>query len=394
MLLVLVFGSTLLLAVLVSDLASRSILSTSVLFLIAGFFLGDGMIGLVHFKAGHPVEIFLELALFTVLFTDGTRISIGELSAAWRLPGRALLLGMPLTFIVMAALTRWLLELPWAHCFLLAGALSPTDPVLVSAIAGNEQVPRRLRHLLNVESGLNDGLALPVVLYLIAKLGSGVAVPVEILIELGTGVVVGLIIPWVAIKLERLRFFSVDSEYEPLYVIAIGLLVLGASWSINANIFLAAFSAGILTASLSPRLRDRFEPFGGLFTELAKLSGLLVFGALLSPDLLLSNHPGVYLLVAVILFVVRPLALALALLGSALSWPEVLAAGWFGPKGFASAVLGLMILQAGLPQGEPVVRLIALVITGSIILHSSTDVLVARWFREHAQPSAESVSAS
>jgi NhaP-type Na+/H+ or K+/H+ antiporter len=378
----------LLLAVLLSDLAARSILSTSVLFLVAGFVLGEGVLGVLHFQPGRPVELFLELALFLVLYTDGMRIGVRELSIGWHDSVRALLVGMPLTFAFMALLIRWLMGLNWPYCVLLAAALSPTDPVLVSAIVGREEVPRRLRHLLNVESGFNDGLALPVVLYLLAKLGGDPAAPTAILVELGGGVVLGLVIPWAAIQLERLRFFSVHVEYLSLYAVAVGLLVLGASSLLRANIFLAAFSAGISTGSSSSRLRDEFQSYGALFTELAKLSGLLVFGALLTPTLLFNAHDTVYLLAFLILFLARPAALALSLLGTDLTWPQILAAGWFGPKGFATAVLGLMILQAGIAQGESVVKVIGLVIAGSIILHSSTDVLVARWFRTHGASEA------
>jgi sodium/hydrogen antiporter len=380
MLLVLAFGLLLLVAVLLSDLAARSILSTSVLFLVAGFVLGDGVAGLLHFQAGHPVELFLELALFVVLYSDGMRIGFRELSAGWKLSARALILGMPLTFLFMSVLIKFFMGLGWEYCLLAAAALSPTDPVLVSAIVGRREIPQELRHLLNVESGFNDGLALPVVLYLLAQLSSMASAPSEILLPLGGGVVLGATIPWAAIQLERLRVFSVHAEYRSLYAIAVALIVLGASALLGANIFLAGFSAGISTGSSSSRLRDDFAAFGELFTELAKLSGLLVFGALLTPNLLFGNHYQIYLLALLILLLARPVALALSLLGTTLDWPEILTAGWFGPKGFASAVLGLMILQARLEDGAMVVRLLAVVIVASIVLHSSTDVLVARWF--------------
>ncbi|MGN6717953.1 MAG: cation:proton antiporter domain-containing protein, partial [Candidatus Binatia bacterium] len=251
MLLVLAFGLLLLVAVLLSDLAARSILSTSVLFLVAGFILGDVVAGLLHFQAGHPVELFLELALFVVLYSDGMRIGFRELSAGWKLSARALILGMPLTFLFMSVLIKFFMGLSWEYCLLAAAALSPTDPVLVSAIVGRREIPQELRHLLNVESGFNDGLALPVVLYLLAQLSSMASAPSEILLPLGGGVVLGATIPWAAIQLERLRVFSVHAEYRSLYAIAVALIVLGASALLGANIFLAGFSAGISPGSSS-----------------------------------------------------------------------------------------------------------------------------------------------
>src|SRR5919204_4755184 len=100
------------------------------------------------------------------------RLSIRELLSAWHLPGRALLLGMPLTCCGTALFARLVVQVPWAEAFLLGAVLSPTDPVFAAAIVGREEVPQRLRHLLNVESGVNDGLALPVVVAMLAVVGA------------------------------------------------------------------------------------------------------------------------------------------------------------------------------------------------------------------------------
>ena len=159
------------------------------------------------------VAVLAELALFSVLFTDGMRVGVKDLASAWRLPGRALLLGLPLTLAGTALLAHWVAGLPWAESFLLGAVLSPTDPVFAAAIVGREEVPARLRQLLNVESGLNDGLALPVVLAMLAvagkaevHLGAGAA-------EVALGVVLGIVIPWAAVRLERMRFFAAHTTY-------------------------------------------------------------------------------------------------------------------------------------------------------------------------------------
>lgn len=117
------------------------------------------------------MSVLAELALFSVLFTDGMRVGWRDLRSAWREPGRALLLGLPLTVLVTAVLAHVVAGLPWLHAFLVGAVLAPTDPVFAAAIVGREEVPRRLRHLLNVESGVNDGLVLPVVLVLLAAAG-------------------------------------------------------------------------------------------------------------------------------------------------------------------------------------------------------------------------------
>ncbi len=377
----LVFAVALLAASLVSELAHRSVLSTAVLFLLAGFLLGDGMAGLVVVRSDDPlVGTLAELALFSVLFTDGMRVGLRDLSSAWRLPGRALLFGMPLTLALTAVLAVAVAGLPWAEALLLGAILAPTDPVFAAAIVGREEVPRRLRHLLNVESGLNDGLALPVVLVALAAVGGPQVEGVVLAEELALGVAIGVAVPWVAAALERTRFFRATSGYEPLTALAVGLIVLALAELTHANLFLAAFAAGVTVATTAPQLRTAFHGFGELLTELGKLAALLVFGALISPAFLGEIPWTGYAFAVLALVVARPVAIAIALYGSRLAWREQAAAAWFGPKGFASVVYGLLLLGSGAARTDELFHLVAVVVVASILAHSSTDVLVARWF--------------
>lgn len=376
-----IFAAILLVAVLLSELAERTILSTAVLFLIGGLLMGSGVLGLISLKPDSPVVASLaELALFSVLFTDGMRLGVKDLLTAWKLPGRALLLGMPLTFAVGSGLAHWLVGLTWPQAMLVGAVLSPTDPVFAAAIVGREEIPRRLRHLLNVESGLNDGLALPVVVVLLAMNGQRAAQSGDVLVEILLGLALGIGIPWIASWIEGRKPFSVSDPYGPLFAFAVGLLVLSTSSLLHANEFLAAFAAGITMASVHQGFRDQFHRFGENVTELLKLAALLVFGALISPAFLASTKPVSYLFAALMLVAVRPMALLLSLIGSRLNWRERIVAAWFGPKGFASVTFGLMILKAGVPDANELFHLCALVIFGSIVAHSSTDVVIARWF--------------
>jgi NhaP-type Na+/H+ or K+/H+ antiporter len=381
--LLLVFAAVLLLAVLISSVAHRTVLSTAVVFLVAGFALGDGALGVIPLGSGdEQVTVLAELALFSVLFTDGMRVGLGDLRSAWRLPGRALVLGLPLTLFITAALAHWVAGLSWAQALLVGAVLAPTDPVFAAAIVGREEVPRRLRHLLNVESGLNDGLALPVVLVLIAVVGGGDADGLLLLEEILLGVVLGVVIPYAAIRLERLRFFSAAVAYAPLNAFAIGLLVLAVAQATHANLFLAAFTAGVTIATAGTAQREAFEHFGELVAELLKLAALLVFGALITPAFLFEEIPlsgWVFAVLALVL--ARPLALGLSFLGSSLGRRERTALMWFGPKGFASVVYGLIVLESGIAGADQLFHLIALVIVLSILAHSSTDVHVARQFQ-------------
>ncbi|MGX6608165.1 cation:proton antiporter [Micromonosporaceae bacterium Da 78-11] len=388
--LLLSFAAVLLLAVLVSALAKRTILSTAVLFLVAGFVLGPEMTGVldVH-EDSSIVGTLAELALFAVLFTDGMRVGWADLRSAWRLPGRALGWGLPLTLVITALAAHWVVGLGWAESLLIGAILSPTDPVFASALVGNDKVPARLRHLLNVESGVNDGLALPfVIVFLAVAAGSHDLHLGELAGEIALGLAIGVVIPVAAILLERTRFFSASTAYEPLNGLAIGLLVLGVAQATHANLFLAAFAAGITVATFGPRQRAAFEHFGENIAELFKLAALLVFGALISPSFIAEISWAGWVFAILAIFVARPVALWLSFLRSGLDLREQAAAMWFGPKGFASVVYGLIVLEAGITAADDIFHLVALTIVLSIVLHSSTDVVVARAFDDQAETPA------
>ncbi len=321
-----------------------------------------------------------ELALFSVLFTDGMRAAIGDVIKAWALPGRALLLGMPLTLLATALLAFILVDVSWIEALLLGAILCPTDPVFAAAIVGKKEIPGRLKHLLNIESGVNDGLALPLVLICLSVIGEYEAGYAGLGLELLLGITIGVSVSWIACWVRRAYFFGVAKSFEPLFAVAIGLLVLAVASIAHANIYLAAFAAGVTIASTRPELREEFHQFGELITELLKLATLLVFGALISPRLFIELHPLDFLFALLALILARPAAMLIALWRSELNWPERLTASWFGPKGFASVVYGLLLFQRHVPHAERLFRLIALVIAGSIVAHSSTDTLLARWF--------------
>jgi NhaP-type Na+/H+ or K+/H+ antiporter len=393
--LLLAFAVVLFAGVLLSGLAHRTILSTAVLFLLAGVVLGDGVSGVLALEPDDDLVIGLaELALFSVLYTDGMRVGFNDLRGAWRLPGRALVLGMPLTFGITALLAHYVAGLGWTESMLVGAVLAPTDPVFASAIVGRPEVPGRLRSLLNVESGLNDGLALPVVLVLISVLANDEVSGTELLTELGLGVVLGVVVPAAAVLLIRSRFTSSTPLYASLGGLSIGLMVLGIASVTHANLFLAAFTAGITIATLAPDVEKSFGEFGELVTELLKLAAILVFGALISPAFLGEIPFRGYVFALLALLLARPLAIFLSLLRSHLPLPEQAVAAWFGPKGFASVVYGLLILEAGVPRADEMFHLIALVIFASILAHSSTDVPIAHAFaraeaHRRADPAAE-----
>lgn len=380
--LVFVFGLLLLLSVSLSGLAARTVLSTSLLFLLGGALLGNGGFDVVDIQAQDPVvAILADIALFTVLITDGQRASLPALKEGWRLSGRALGLAMPLTMLLITLPSHFLLGLDWTTSLLIGAILAPTDPVFAAAIVGRKDIPLRVRRLLNVESGLNDGLALPFVLIFIAIAEHTEAHWTDIGLELVGGIAIGIAVPALVALAWRLKLLTLEPRLQPLGGFAIAVAVFGLCHLTHANQYLAAFAAGATLATLDHLAAERFEPFGELLSELTKFGALLLFGALITPNLLSHLSAMEWALAVVIIVVVRPLAMWLSLLRTQLPGAEKFVAAWFGPKGFASVVYGLLVLQSDIPHSQLVFELVAITIALSIVLHSSTDVPVAKRLR-------------
>ncbi|MCO7220795.1 sodium:proton antiporter [Klenkia sp. PcliD-1-E] len=379
--LVAVFGVALLVSVLVSGLAARTVLSTSLVFLGAGVLVGPGALGLVDVSVDSPVvETLADLALVTVLFTDGMRLGLRDLAHAGRAPVRALGIGMPLTILAIGGLVGWLTPLSWPAAFLVGAVLSPTDPVFASAIVGRVEVPYKLRRLLNVESGLNDGLALPIVVILLAAMDGTDPHPLQVAGELALGIVIGVALPLVAALLVRLPRLGATPQLQPLGPLAVGIITYAVCELTSANQYLAAFLGGATVATIAPRAKEAFEALGEQLAELGKFAALLVFGALLTPTLLGDLGWGGWAVAVLALLVVRPLSFVVAQVGVPIPRRELWTAAWFGPKGFASVVYGLLVLASGDPEAQRAFALIAVCIAVSIVAHSSTDVPVSRLF--------------
>ena len=382
MALVLAFGVVLLISVSLSGVAARTVLSTALLFLIAGAVIGPGGLGIVSIGPNDPIVVQLaDVALFTVLFTDGQRANLPALKENWKLSGRALGLGMPLTMIGIALLAHFLAGLDWPIAFLLGAILSPTDPVFAAALVGRSDIPMQLRRLLNVESGLNDGLALPFVLIFLAVAQHEGSEVVTVGVELVLGLVIGIAVAAFVAFAWRTRILTAEPRLQPLGPVAIAIVVYGSCHLTHANPYLAAFAAGSTLATLDHVAAEHFEPFGDLMAELTKFAALLVFGALITPERL--SHLGWqgWLLAVLAILVVRPAAMLLSLLWTPLPAAQRFTAAWFGPKGFASVVYGLLALQSNIAERELLFDLVAVTIALSIVLHSSTDVPVAKVLR-------------
>ena len=393
---VLVFGALLMGGALLSGLARRSFLSLTALFVLCGFALGEGGLEVLELDArGGFVQGLAIVALVVILFRDGLEVEAEMLQTEWRLPLRKLVLAMPVTAAIVAAAAHVLTDLGWGECLLLGALLSPTDPVLSSSVVTNPRVPRLVRHSLNLESGLNDGLALPAVLAFSAALRIG-----EddftwwefVLQDVSAGLATGLVIGYAASRLlprGRGHAGSIPDHQKSLYALGTAFATYGIAVGLppEGNGLIAVFVCAIVLGIRRPDVRMTFERVSEDIVELVKLGVFVVFGILLTVDGLFGDGVAAVAIVAVTLLVARPVAIWLALIGSGLpaSWTAFMA--WFGPKGVATMTFSLLVLADSFPANERIFNIAALCVFVSILAHGLTDTPGVEWIaRRAAQP--------
>jgi NhaP-type Na+/H+ or K+/H+ antiporter len=378
----LIFGGLLVIGALASGLAHRSFLSLTAVFVLAGFLLGDGGAGVLDID---PTSAFVHdlatVALIVILFRDGLEVEAEMLQKAWRLPLRKLIIAMPLTCVIVALATHWLTDLGWTASFLVGALLSPTDPVLSSSVVTNPRVPRLVRHSLNLESGMNDGLALPAVLAFSAVLAGedGFVWWHFVLQDVGLGFAFGIVIGLIAALLVP-RDSDIPPHQLSLYALGVAFVTYGVTVLPPAgNGLIAVFVCAITLGIRRPDLRHTFEERADDIVEIVKLGVFVVFGSLLTLDGLFGDGWAAVAVVAVTLLIARPVAIAVALIGTRL--PVYLQAfmAWFGPKGVATMAFSLLVLADGFPAAERIFNLAALCVFTSILAHGLSDTPASNW---------------
>jgi NhaP-type Na+/H+ or K+/H+ antiporter len=394
---VVVLGGLLVFGSLVAGVARRSFLSLTAVFVVAGFVLGKGGLGVLDFdpQSGF-VNAVATIALIVILFRDGLEVEAEMLQRAWRVPLRALAIAMPLTGVLVAVLTHAVTDLDWTESLLVGALLSPTDPVLSSSVVTNPRIPRVIRHSLNLESGLNDGLALPAVLAFAAALDPSDTNFVwwqfllkDVGLGLATGLVLGVVAAYLMPRGAPLGY-EISPHEKALYAIGVAFGTYGvAVLSPQGNGFIAVFVAAIVLGILRPDIRECFERRSEDVIELVKLGIFVVFGSLLTFNALFNDGWAAVAIVAATFLVIRPLTIFLSLIGIRLSVQAKAFMGWFGPKGVATMAFALLILNRQIAEGERIFDIAALAVFVSIIAHGLTDHTGAEWMAAHSQRERE-----
>lgn len=389
----LVFGALLVAGALASGLAKRSLLSLTALFVLAGFMLGQGWLGVLHFRASSSFTNDLAVvALVVILFRDGLEVDAELLQTQWRLPLRKLALAMPLTLGIVALSAKALTDLSWSECLLLGALLSPTDPVLSSSVITNPRVPRLVRHSLNLESGLNDGLALPAVVAFAAVLtpGGGHFVWWRFVLEdLGVGFATGIAVGLLAARLmprEEGLEPEIPAHQKALFALGAAFAAYGIAVSPpHGNGLIAVYVTAITLGLRRPDLSSHFARQSEDLVEIVKLGIFVVFGSVLTLDGLFGDGWAAVGIVAVTLLVARPVAVFAALTGTATDTATRAFMSWFGPKGVATMTFALLVLSQRISSGTRIFNLAALAVFCSILAHGVTDTPGAEWLARHTE---------
>jgi sodium/hydrogen antiporter len=369
--------------VLAAGIARRSIVPLTIVSVVAGFVLGHGGLHLLNLDSRSGlVSTFATVALIVILFRDGLEVEQEMLHREWRLPFRKIVLAMPITCVLVAVATKALTGLSWTESFLVGALLSPTDPVLSSSVVTNPRVPRVVRHSLNLESGLNDGLALPAVLAFAAALDpseSGFVWWKFVLQDVSIGFATGLLVGYLA-SIALPRRYTLVLPLATAFA-AYGIAVLPP----NGNGLIAVFVCAIVLGIRRPDIRASFETRSEDLIVIVKLGIFVVFGSLLTFSGLFDDGLAAAAIVAFTLLIARPLAVFVALAGTRTDAATRAFMGWFGPKGVATMTFALLVLSQGIAQGERIFHIASLAVLVSIIAHGLTDHAGVEWIARHAE---------
>lgn len=367
----------------------NTVITPPLVFAAFGLLIGDFGLGWADLKfENHFIHGLAEITLILVLFSDAARIDLKDLRKDHNLPARMLLIGMPLTIIFGTAVA---LALPLGFSFweaaLLAAILAPTDAALGQAVVSSRFVPARIRQTLNIESGLNDGVALPFVLIFAFLAGAAHAGGSEtnwllfgakqVILGPLAGILIGGAGAWL-LDMAAKKGWTTES-YEGAAILGLAFLAYSGAELIGGNGFIAAFVSGLVFGNV---VRGRC----GFIFQFAEAEGnflvlvtFLIFGAAILPTAFGQIDWAVLLYAVLSLSVIRMIPVAISLIGSGVQRSTVVFLGWFGPRGLASILFALFVLEeVPVPAGARIAIITVLTVALSILLHGLSAAPMSR----------------
>ena len=385
---------------LVSGRLEGTVLTAPLLFVAFGFLAGSGGFGLANFDVEHSaIHMIAELTLILVLFTDAARMDLNRLRQDHNLPTRMLLIGLPLavaagTFVAAALFPAFSL---W-EAALLAALLAPTDAALGQTVVSAKTVPLRIRQSINIESGLNDGIALPAVLLFAAFAGAahGANEAGDWMyfgfLQVTLGPLAGAIIGYAGARLldEAGERAWATTAFQGIGILSLSVLAYVLAEIIGGNGFISAFVAGIVFGNSIRHPCTYLFEFMESEGQLLMLITFLVFGAALLPEGLVHINAETVVYALLSLTAIRMIPIALSLLGSGIRLPTYLFLGWFGPRGLASILFVLLILEeADIAHRADILSITVITVALSVILHGISAAPLAKVYGRLAERMGE-----
>ena len=383
---------------LVSARLRSSPLSGALVFLVLGVLLGPAVLGWLSIRpTSENLKVIAELTLSLILFTDAANANLPVLRRNTRLPVRLLALGLPLTILLGVVVGAVLFpDLQLVEVAILSVVLAPTDAALGQQVVSNPLVPAAIREDLSVESGLNDGICVPLLLALLAMAGQAVPggetlsfLGVLFVQQLGLGLLLGgtitLAAVWGRDRCRQGRWISDD--WQPLLAIALPFTCFAVAQELGGSGFIACFTGGLLYGALTGRSKAEELVAAEATGDSLSLVTWVAFGSA-SAVVAVSQLSWSTLAYAVLsLTVVRMVPVALVMGGIGRDLPTKLFVGWFGPRGLASIVFAVLVLDAALPHGRQIVTVVTFTILLSILAHGLSASPLAgrygRWMKAH-----------
>ena len=378
----------------------RTWISGPMVFTLFGLLIGPVGVGVLSWETDREtIRTLAELTLALVLFTDAAGADIGVLKKTSGLPARLLLIGLPLTIALGFGVAMLLVDQgSWLAMAVLATMLAPTDAALGKAVVTNEAVPDEVRQGLNVESGLNDGICVPILFVFLALAldkagdqGPWILALKLVIEEIGIGLAVGVVLTWFAVRLfrvARLRQWLTHTWIQ-VPIVALALSCFALAQYLGGSGFIASFSGGIVAGMmggyLSREVRDEFLLASEGTGDTLALITWVIFGAAVVGQAV-GNFSWQILVYAVLsLTVIRMLPVFLSLTGSGISTEGKLFIGWFGPRGLASIVFGVIVVNSDLPESGTLAMTVVCTIILSIIAHGLTANVWSRAYGGRSQ---------
>lgn len=383
-LLILVYG-------LFSKKLEKTIITAPMVFTFIGILVASYPVKSLEEGINAPlVKILAEITLILVLFNDASTINLKELLKQKSIPIRLLFIGLPLTMLLGILIAYPLFpEMNIWVLALMALILSPTDAALGQAVVSSKEVPEEIRQSINVESGLNDGFALPPILICFAILSTtGNADSsfsywmIFTLKQFIYGPIIGGFIGWIGgILVEKASNKGwMNKIFQSLSSISIAFLAFALAESVYGNGFIAAYFAGLLLGTHTTEIRARIHLFGEAESEALVLFIFLIFGMIMIPICIPYWNFTTLIYALLSLTIIRMLPVALSLIGTKLPWATIGFIGWFGPRGIASILYTLLlVLELGKEGYEPMISVICLTVLLSIVLHGITAVPFSKY---------------